>query len=442
MSQDLHQRLQALQEEIGKRVRRQQFDTWFRPLKIKQADQSAIILEVPNIFHKEHLERNYLSILGDAARTSFGFSAPLDFVISNQSALEQAAASTDKEEVTARRRPFNNDYVFGNFIVGPNNRLAHAASIAVAESPGTAYNPLFIYGSVGLGKTHLLQAICHAILKKNPRANITYQSCDTFVNNFISAVQSSKLAPFRRKYRNPDVLVIDDIHFLANKEHTQEEFFHTFNSLYNDTKQIVLSSDSEPQEIPTLEERLVSRFKWGLVGKLDRPSYETRVAIIKSKARLRYYELPEDVVHFVAENVTSNVREIEGAIVRLVGYASLAGRNLTLDFAREILKDSTARTEIIRVEDIIRVAADLYAVKVADLQSKKRTKSIAFPRQVCMFLARELTDLPLVEIGGYFGGRDHTTVIHAVEKIKKLSASDGQLRDRLERIKEGLLKAE
>jgi len=442
MSQDLNQRLQALQEEIGKRVRPRQFDTWFRPLKIRQADESAIVLEVPNIFHREHLEKNYLSVLNEAARTAFGFCAPLDFVVNARSALAQAPASADKGDLTPRRRPFNNDYVFENFIVGPNSRLAHAASMAVAESPGTAYNPLFIYGSVGLGKTHLLQAICHAILKKNARANIIYQSCDTFVNNFISALQSSNLEPFRRKYRNADVLVIDDIHFLANKEHTQEEFFHTFNSLYNDTKQIVLSSDSEPQEIPTLEERLVSRFKWGLVGKLDRPSFETRVAIIKSKAHLRYYELPEDVVHFVAENITSNVREIEGAITRLVGYASLAGRNLTLDFAREILKDSTTRTDNIRIEDIIRVAADLFAVKVADLQSKKRTKSIAFPRQVCMFLARQLTDLPLAEIGGYFGGRDHTTVIHAVDKIKKLAASDVQLKNRLERIKEGLLKTE
>jgi chromosomal replication initiator protein len=335
--------------------------------------------------------------------------------------------------------PLNPDYVFENFVTGPCNRLPHAASVAVAENPGKAYNPLFIHGGVGLGKTHLLQAICQKVLERDSDARILYLSCDSFINQFITAVETGEMNQFRYRYRLVDVLVIDDIHFLAGRDRTQEEFFHTFNTLYQSHKQIILSADAAPSEIPELEERLVSRFNWGLVARIEKPCYETRVAILQKKARMRGLTLSEDVLCYVAGRVENNTRELEGAITKLQGMSLLNNGVIDLDLAKAALGEAaTPDQKRITIQQIFDAVTKYYNVRLSDLQSKKRHKSIAFPRQVCMFLARRHTRYSLEEIGGYFGGRDHTTVLHAVRTVdgdckedpeinKQISTIDGQL---------------
>jgi len=322
----------------------------------------------------------------------------------------------------------NPAYRFENFVVAPSNRLAHAACVAVCEAPGKAYNPLFLHGTVGLGKSHLLQAICHRLLARQGDIKILYLSCESFINQFIASVERGELDDFRYRYRHLDVLVIDDVHFLAEKERTQEEFFHTFNTLYQAQRQVILSSDSPPQEIPHIEERLVSRFKWGLVARVDRPSFETRVAIVTKKARLRDVELPDAVARYIARAVDTNIRELEGAVTRVAAHAKLTHVPITLELAGEILADSLPRRpREIAVPEIIQAVTQHYGVRVSELQGKKRNKSIALPRQVCMHLARRLTKLSLEEIGGYFGGRDHTTVLHADRKIDDGAKADDEL---------------
>jgi chromosomal replication initiator protein len=327
----------------------------------------------------------------------------------------------------------NDHYVFDNFVVGPSNKLPHAAAVAVADQPALAYNPLFLHGSVGLGKTHLLQAVCHTLLGRRRDMKILYLSCEFFTNHFISAVKSGDLLSFRNCYRHADMLLIDDINFLARKEQTQEEFFHTFNALYNSGKQIVLSSDSPPKEIPTLEERLVSRFKWGLVAELEPADFETRMLIVKRKSRIRNEEFPDDVCEFIADRFTSNIRELEGAILKVIGVSRLHERRVDLALAKEALRPLLAPSRRkVTIERIISEVTRHYEVRQADLQSRKRSKSIAFPRQVCMFLARRLTDHSLEEIGGYFGGRDHTTVIYATDKIGRLWSKDRKFKEEME----------
>jgi chromosomal replication initiator protein len=314
--------------------------------------------------------------------------------------------------------PLNPDYVFDNFVTGPCNRLPHAASVAVGEQPGKAYNPLFIHGGVGLGKTHLLQAVCQTVLARDNSARILYLSCDSFINQFITAVETGDMNGFRHRYRHADMLVIDDIHFLAGRDRTQEEFFHTFNTLYQSQKQIILSADAAPSEIPELEERLVSRFSWGLVARIERPCYETRVAILKKKSRMRGLELPDDVLCYIAAKVERNTRELEGAITKLQGMSLLTSGPIDLELAKAALGDSaTPEQKRITIQQIFDAVTKYYNVRLSDLQSKKRHKSIAFPRQVCMYLARRHTRYSLEEIGGYFGGRDHTTVLHAVRTV-------------------------
>lgn len=319
----------------------------------------------------------------------------------------------------------NPKYTFDNFVVGPCNRFAHAAAVGVGEAPGKAYNPFFLHGNVGLGKTHLLQSLCFALLERNPRTRILYLSCETFVNHFINALENGDLAKFRNKYRNVDLLVVDDIHLLANKDRTQEEFFHTFNTLYQSGKQIVLSSDSPPKDIPTLQERLVSRFKWGLVTEIEPPCYETRMAILKRKSRERGREIPDEVARLLAERVESNIRELEGAVVKLLGYSSLAGAPISVDLAREALRDLfEKRKGQPSMEEILAVVTEHFGVKLSELQSKRRTNAVAFPRQIAMYLARQITRHSLEEIGGFFGGRDHSTVIYAVDKVAALIQED------------------
>lgn len=322
------------------------------------------------------------------------------------------------------------DYLFENFIVGPSNRMAHAAGIAVAANPGRAYNPFFVHGGVGLGKTHLLQAICLSIHAQRPGAVIYYTSCEGFMTQFFDAVQAGQMNRFRYKFRHVDVLVIDDVHFLSRRDRTQEEFFHTFNSLHQNHKQIILSSDARPEEIPDLEDRLVSRFNWGLVSRIDPPCYETRVAIVKHKARARRLEISDEVACYVAGKIERNIRELEGAITSLHMLSNLESRPVDLAMARAALQDDGARPEPkIQIQSIINAVTDYFGVKVTDLQSKRRQRSIALPRQVCMFLARRHTRFSLEEIGGYFGGRDHTTVMHAVKTIADRCERDEAFRE-------------
>jgi chromosomal replication initiator protein len=326
----------------------------------------------------------------------------------------------------------NPDYNFENFVVGPCNRLPHAASVAVAGNLGKAYNPLFIHGGVGLGKTHLLQAVCQSVLDRAPQSRILYLSCDSFINQFIQAVQHGDMSQFRFRYRHVDVLVIDDIHFLRGHDRTQEEFFHTFNTLYQGNKQIILSADAPPSEIPELEERLVSRFNWGLVARIEKPCYETRVAILQKKARLRGMTIPDDVICYVASKVENNTRELEGAITRIQGMAMLQEGKIDMELARAALGETaTPEQKRISIQQIIDAVTGYYNVRTSDLQSKKRHKSIAFPRQVCMYLARKNTRYSLEEIGGYFGGRDHTTVLHAVRTVDHDIKHDPEVAEQL-----------
>jgi chromosomal replication initiator protein len=331
--------------------------------------------------------------------------------------------------------PLNPDYTFDNFVTGPCNRLPHAASIAVAEQPGKAYNPLFIHGGVGLGKTHLLQAVSQRVLERADHLRILYLSCDAFINQFITAVETGEMNQFRHRYRDVDILIIDDIHFLAGRDRTQEEFFHTFNTLYQGHKQIILSADCPPSEIPELEERLVSRFNWGLVARIEKPCYETRVAILQKKARMRGLTMPDDVVCYIGGKIETNTRELEGAITKIQGMAMLQEGRIDLELAKAALGETAgADQRRVTIQNILDVVTKYYNVRLSDLQSKKRHKSIAFPRQVCMYLARGHTRYSLEEIGGYFGGRDHTTVLHAVRTVGNHMKVNPEVAEQLNRL--------
>jgi len=334
--------------------------------------------------------------------------------------------------------PLNPRYTFDTFVVGPSNRFAQAASLAVAEDPAGAYNPLFLYGGVGLGKTHLMQAIAHYVREHHRGLYVVYVSSETFTNDLINALQRRSMAEFRRKYRNVDLLLIDDIQFVAGKEQTQEEFFHTFNALYEAAKQIVISSDRPPKEIPTLEERLRSRFEWGLTTDIQPPDLETRMAILSKKASVEGIELPSDTIFYIASEIQSNIRELEGALIRVIAYAALQNSPPTPEIAAEALKDivSSRKTRVITIEAIQAAVAAHYGVSVEELKAKKRTRTVTLPRQVAMYLCRELTDASLPRIGQEFGGRDHTTVIHAFEKIREEAEKNPVLAETIKEISE------
>ncbi len=447
--------------ELRKHLNRQQLETWFRTAALRSAGPEGIAIVVQNSFTSNWLRSApYLGALEAAARTVFGGNWPIQIVVDPELAVRGRAATpmanpapTNKPEIAATAVPaqprasrearggqeagllwssdvaLNPHYRFDNFVVGPCNRFAYAAAVGVSESPGKSYNPFFLHGSVGLGKTHLLQSLCYSLLERDPETRILYLSCETFINHFISALENGDLQKFRNKYRNVDVLVVDDIHLLANKERTQEEFFHTFNTLYNASKQIVLSSDSPPKEIPTLQDRLVSRFKWGLVTEIEKPCYETRMAILKRKSREKGKEIPDSVAQLVAEHVDSNIRELEGAVNRLLGYASLNALDVTPDLARHVLRDVFLSPKgQPSMDDILRLVTSHFQIKVTELQSRRRTKAIAHPRQIAMYLARTITRHSLEEVGGFFGGRDHTTVLYAVEQIEKQMKADDRFR--------------
>ncbi len=439
-------------EAVREVVSGEQFETWFTKTSCAAIHDDEIVVEVPSKFYSEWLRRQYLEVIKEAVERVRGVNgASINFQIAavahagagdpspRMAALPRRSSTRDRAGQDRDRLPLNPQYTLENFVVGASNRLAHAASLAVIEDTGRVYNPLFLYGGVGLGKTHLLQGICHAVRKQQPDVRIRYIPCEQFVNQFIAALGKNRLEEFREQHRRLDILVIDDIHFLASKDHTQEEFFHTFNALYNNQKQIILSSDSAPKDIPTLEDRLVSRFKWGLVCEIEPPTFETRMAIVLKKARLYGVEVPDDVVEFIASAIQVNVRELEGAVTRFLGFARIMKRSLSLETAKEALGELVSsaqrRVTIVRIVDLV---TEHFDVRLGDLQSKKRNHSIALPRQVCMYLARKYTKLSLAEIGGFFGGRDHSTVIYAVDKIDQLKKNDIELRSSLQSLERRL----
>ncbi|MFH1094086.1 MAG: chromosomal replication initiator protein DnaA [Candidatus Omnitrophota bacterium] len=422
---------------LKKEVSIQSYETWLKPTQGVLLSNEALTVEVPNKFFREWLVDHYYDVLVQAAGRISGQKLRLDFIVSSSAPsvfmdTNSAVLSQQTEQSTAVHRPdvyLNPKYTFDSFVVGPSNRFAHAASSAVAESPARAYNPLFIYGGVGLGKTHLMQAVGHYILKKNSRAKLTYTSSERFTNQLINAIQNRTTMHFREKYRSVDILLIDDIQFIAGKESTQEEFFHTFNTLYDAHKQIVVSSDRPPKDINRMEERLISRFEWGLITDIQPPDLETRIAILRKKAEREVVKVPDEVMFFIGEKIRSNIRELEGSLIRVVAYSLLTNNPISISIAEEVLKDAIREDSYIKVitlDKVLKIVADQFEIKVSDIKKGGRSQIIAFPRHMAMYLARELTNHSLSEIGEFFGGRDHTTVLHAYGKIKKQSTQDNK----------------
>jgi chromosomal replication initiator protein len=461
-------------EDLERHLSAQALETWLRPLHFQAATDSTLRISAPNQFHLQYVEDKFGSLLRESVVRRLGPGGRIEMVVNGASSSPIATndpwaapdpgpahpgsatgagadPAEDREvaEYTSRlsraterpsrpkheTTPLNPKYTFEAFVVGKSNQFAHAAALAVAQHPAVAYNPLFIFGGSGLGKTHIMQAIGNAILREKPDTLVHYASAENFMNEMIGAIQGGVTFDFRNKYRKIDVLLIDDIHFLQGKESTQEEFFHTFNALHGAHKQIVLTSDRPPKEIPTLEERLVSRFEWGLVTDIQAPDLETRIAILRKKAEQDNLEIADDVMEFIASNVRSNIRELEGSLIRLLAFSSLTDSEIDVDLAREVLKDFLKRPDtVVSVERIQKVVADHYGIPEEAMKVKKRTSSLAFPRQIAMYLARELTSLSYSEIGSRFGGRDHTTVMHACEKIGTAREGDHEVRRSLQRL--------
>lgn len=421
------------------------FETWIQPIIPCGMEGNQVILQVENAFFKEMLEKRYLSFIRNAIK--FVTKNEYDIVLLTEE--EQKAGTFGKHNLSKEKkadranRNLNPKYVFDSFVVGNSNRMAHAASLAVAESPAQAYNPLFLYGNSGLGKTHLMHSIGHFILDKNPDAKVLYVTSETFTIELINSIQNNKNEEFRNKYRNIDVLMIDDIQFISKKEGTQEEFFHTFNALYESSKQIIISSDRPPKEIKTLEDRLRSRFEWGLIADVQPPDYETRIAILRKKAERDHITVPDDVMAYIAKNIASNIRELEGALTRIVAFATLTNQDISIALAENSLKDifsENASTPL--TPDLIQqVVAEHYNIRVEDIQGSKKPKNIAFPRQVSMYLCRKLLDISLPKIGESFGGRDHTTVIHAITKIEKQLETDTALQKTIHQLEKEIKEA-
>ena len=411
------------------------FNAWIKSCQPISMSNTSIKISVPNSFTQDILNKRYKDLVANSIKAVCSKLYDIEFVIlSDTSDKENLKIKSDKptksiivnDEMSSTLNP---KYTFNSFVIGNSNRFAHAASLAVAEAPAKAYNPLFIYGGVGLGKTHLMHAIGHYILESNPNAKVVYVSSEKFTNELINAIKDDKNEEFRSKYRNVDVLLIDDVQFIAGKERTQEEFFHTFNALHDANKQIILSSDRPPKEIPTLEDRLRSRFEWGLIADIQVPDFETRMAILKKKADVENLNVANDVMGYIASKIKSNIRELEGALIRIIAYSSLTNREVSVDLATEALKDiiSKKQGKHVTIDAIQDVVASYYNLRIEDLKSQRRTRSVAYPRQIAMYLSRKLTDMSLPKIGEEFGGRDHTTVIHAYEKISENLKTDDTL---------------
>jgi chromosomal replication initiator protein len=434
------------QEHLRVKLSRDTFNMWFAPLRASAVDGRHLTIEAPNEFCEVWLKDNYLSLMQDAVAIAAGAKLEVKFKVTNGAlpiapialpptttnakAAKAAEAAINQERAANSDLHFNPKNTFETFVVGANNNFAFAAAKAVAEAPGKSYNPLFLYGGVGLGKTHLLHAIGQHVTGSKKNARVSYVSSEKFTNEYIDAIQNNKLAAFRKKHRQTDVLLIDDIQFLAGKERIQEEFFHTFNALHESHKQIVLTCDRPPSEIQGLESRLVSRFEWGLVTDLQPPDIEMRLAILQKKVQLMNVVLPEDVINFLATRIRTNIRRLEGALIRVASYASLTGKKLTIEVVegllREILHEEGRQT--ISIEIIQKKVAEHYDIRLADMTSKRRPENIAFPRQIAMFLSRQMTENSLSSIGEAFGGRDHGTVLHACRLVKDRMEVDSNVR--------------
>jgi len=401
------------------------FDTWIAPLNLKKINHTSLTLEAPDNFFKSWVEGRYLPQIKQVLTEASGKDFEILFDVNPTLLKRQANKIFKTIQKSFREEPqdslrLNPRFTFENFIVGSSNRMAHAASLAVSSAPGKSYNPLFIYGGVGLGKTHLMQAIAHEILSRNSQLKVKYTSSEKFTNELIFSIRNRSTEKFRQKYRNIDAILIDDIQFLAGKEAAQEEFFHTFNVLYDYHKQIIVSSDNPPKEINKLEERLISRFNWGLVVDIQLPDFETRVAILQKKLEKDPIKIDSDVIYFIAENITTNIRELEGALVRIIAYSLIESKPITLEMAKEILKDMVK--EIygrITPNSILERVGDYFGISEEELKQKKRNKTLVLPRQVAMYLTRELTELSLPEIGSFFGAKHHTTILYAHKKVKQ-----------------------
>ena len=407
-------------------------------------DEAIILVSLP--FNASWLNQRYSEIMQAIIYDVIGYEVKPHFIsedelasynnVNTQEVQEPQVQHSSIDDKTWGKEQFNMHNTFDTFVIGPGNRFPHAASLAVAEAPAEAYNPLFIYGGVGLGKTHLMHAIGHHVLSNKPNAKVIYTSSEKFTNEFIKSIRDNETEAFREKYRIIDVLLIDDIQFIQNKEQTQEEFFHTFNELHQNNKQIVISSDRPPKEIAKLEDRLRSRFEWGLIVDITPPDYETRMAILQKKIEEENLDIPPEALNYIANQIQSNIRELEGALTRLLAYSKLQGKPITTELTAEALKDiiQSPKSKKITIQDIQKVVGQYYSVRIEDFSAKKRTKSIAYPRQIAMYLSRELTDFSLPKIGEEFGGRDHTTVIHAHEKIANDIKSDPTFKQEVENL--------
>ncbi|MFA5167665.1 MAG: chromosomal replication initiator protein DnaA [Candidatus Omnitrophota bacterium] len=426
---------------LSRELSERSFKTWFEPVSLLGVSEDSLTLSVPDHYYGKWLEDHYQNLILSSVEEVVGHPLRIAYhVVEPPRVAPSLSSSSPTKERDETLAGLNQKYTFDDFVIGPGNRFAHAASVAVSESPAKQYNPLFIYGPTGLGKTHLLQSIAHEMKKRHPEFKILYMSSEKFTNQLITAIQTKSTPQFRAKYRTLDLLLIDDVHFIAEKDSTQEEFFNTFNALYDAHKQIVVTSDRPPREIPGLEERLVSRFGWGLVTDIQPPDFETRVAILKKKMERETVVVPDDVSYFIAGKIKSNIRELEGALIRVVAYCTLTNSKVDVLLAQEILKDSfKEESQKFTIEGIQKVVADYFNVKVSDLRAKKRTISIVRPRQIAMYLVRELTTHSFPEIGEYFGGKDHTTVLHSCNKIAGERDRDVGVRSLLDKLT-GLLK--
>lgn len=429
---------QKSQINIKAAIGESSYDTWFGNLTAIDRD-GGIALQTPDEFFKNWIVEHYAPIIARCLKSEAGMEVAVKFEVTadlyNKPSQEKPRRMEKHFEPLGKLPHVNARFLFENFVVGPSNRFAFAAAQAVAESPAKAYNPLFIYGSVGLGKTHLMQAITQEAQTRHPGLKICYVSSEQFTNELINAIRHRSTEAFRQKYRNIDIILIDDIHFIAGKESTQEEFFHTFNALHDARKQIIICSDRPPKEIANLEERLVSRFAWGLITDIQPPDYETRVAILKKKLELESVDVPDDVVTFIATEIKTNIRELEGALIRVVAYSLLEEKPITLQVAKNVLKDMVRETiKTISVDMVQKKVAEFFHIAIADLKTKKRHKTIVLPRQIAMYLSRKLTTHSLPEIGRAFGGKDHTTILHAFKKIEAALNSNMETKKTIEHL--------
>jgi chromosomal replication initiator protein len=417
--------LLKIEEKIGQNV----VDLWFRPIKLSQVKEQQITVDIPNRFFKDWIEDNYPDIIAESIGSILGYAVMVRFKVAEKP--DPAVKKMDmrlenrRQKLANRGIYLNPKYTFQNFVIGPSNEFAHAAAKKVAEAPGRIYNPFFVYGGVGLGKTHLITAIGNAVIDKRPDIAVIYASAEQFTNEVVSAIRHEKMGDLKDRYRNVDLLLLDDIHFIANKTQTQEEFFHTFNAIYERQRQIVISSDRPPKEIGAVTDRLRSRFSMGLIADIQPPELETKVAILQKKAETEKIYVPEDVAYYLASTVKSNVRELEGCLIRLGAQASLTGRPITRDMAKDILRDLIEEDDRpVTTDHIQKIVCDHFAIRVADMKAKKRTKEVALPRQIAMYLSKQLTNLSLNDIGKNFGGKDHATIIYACKQIEDKRSKD------------------